>query len=120
MTMTRALFLALALLSWPAVSGSQVDRDFSLADWTLAVHGPATLSLPGEPWAAARSDDARAGSAAPAGASTTSMALEPLDRENNPMPVAPGARVYNARDFDNTVQRYRDYDCPDDRPLCAR
>lgn len=57
-----------------------------------------------------------------ANVNTASMAeaLEPLDINFNRIVTAHTARVYSARDFESSVQRYRDYDCPDDRPLCAR
>jgi glyoxylase-like metal-dependent hydrolase (beta-lactamase superfamily II) len=48
-----------------------------------------------------------------------SEALEPLDLNYSRIVTAHGARVFSARDFGNSVKAYRDYDCPDDRPLCA-
>lgn len=57
-----------------------------------------------------------------ANVNTVSMAeaLAPLDIDFKRIVTAHTARVYSARDFENSVQRYRDYDCPDERPLCAR
>jgi glyoxylase-like metal-dependent hydrolase (beta-lactamase superfamily II) len=54
--------------------------------------------------------------------STMSMdaALEPLDVGFKKIVTAHGARVYSAGDFSTSVAAYRDYDCPDDRPLCSR
>ncbi len=53
---------------------------------------------------------------------TVSMAaaLEPLDLNYNRIVTAHNARVYTARDFERSVQSFRDFDCPDDRPLCSR
>ena len=48
-----------------------------------------------------------------------SEALEPLDLNFNKIVTAHGARVFSARDFSNSVKAFRDYDCPDDRPLCS-
>ena len=47
-------------------------------------------------------------------------ALEPLDLNFNKIVTAHGAREYSARDFTASVKAFRDYDCPDDRPLCTR
>jgi hypothetical protein len=54
--------------------------------------------------------------------STMSMdaALEPLDISYRKIVTAHGARVYSAGDFSASVEAFRDYDCPDDRPLCSR
>jgi flavorubredoxin len=53
---------------------------------------------------------------------TVSMAeaLEPLELNYNRIVTAHNARVYTARDFERSVQSFRDFDCPDDRPLCSR
>ena len=53
---------------------------------------------------------------------TVSMqdALEPLDLNFNRVVTSHGGRVYSARDFERSVEAFRDYDCPDDRPLCSR
>jgi glyoxylase-like metal-dependent hydrolase (beta-lactamase superfamily II) len=57
-----------------------------------------------------------------AGLNTVSMneALEPLDINYKKIVTAHGARVYSAGDFSASVKAYRDFDCPQDRPLCAR
>jgi glyoxylase-like metal-dependent hydrolase (beta-lactamase superfamily II) len=57
-----------------------------------------------------------------ANANTASMAeaLEPLDLDYSRIVTAHNARVYGARDFQRSVERFRDFDCPDDKPLCAR
>jgi glyoxylase-like metal-dependent hydrolase (beta-lactamase superfamily II) len=57
-----------------------------------------------------------------ANANTASMAeaLEPLDLNYSRIVTAHNARVYSARDFTRSVERFRDFDCPDDRPLCSR
>jgi glyoxylase-like metal-dependent hydrolase (beta-lactamase superfamily II) len=54
--------------------------------------------------------------------STVSMdaALEPLEISYRKIVTAHGARVYSAGDFSASVEAFRDYDCPDDRPLCSR
>jgi glyoxylase-like metal-dependent hydrolase (beta-lactamase superfamily II) len=49
-----------------------------------------------------------------------SAALEPLDVGFKKVVTAHGARVYSAGDFSASVAAYRDYECPDDRPLCSR
>ncbi len=53
---------------------------------------------------------------------TVSMAeaLEPLDINYSRIVTAHNARVYTARDFERSVESFRDFDCPDDRPLCSR
>lgn len=48
------------------------------------------------------------------------QALEPLSLSFNKVATAHSARIYSDRDFDNSVKAYRDFDCPDDRPLCSR
>jgi glyoxylase-like metal-dependent hydrolase (beta-lactamase superfamily II) len=57
-----------------------------------------------------------------ASVNTMSMnaALEPLDIGYKKIVTAHGARVYSAGDFSNSVKAYRDFDCPEDRPLCSR
>ena len=57
-----------------------------------------------------------------ANTNTVSMAeaLEPLDLDISRVVTAHNARVYTGRDFEASVRAYRDYDCPDDRPLCSR
>jgi glyoxylase-like metal-dependent hydrolase (beta-lactamase superfamily II) len=57
-----------------------------------------------------------------ANVNTLSMAeaLEPLDLDFRRVVTAHNARVYSDRDFYESVKAYRDYDCPDDRPLCSR
>ena len=57
-----------------------------------------------------------------ANSNTASMAraLEPLDLDINRIVTAHNARVFTGRDFEASVRAYRDYDCPDDRPLCSR
>ena len=57
-----------------------------------------------------------------ANSNTVSMAeaLKPLDLDFNRVVTAHNARVYSGRDFNASVKAYRDYDCPDDRPLCSR
>lgn len=55
-----------------------------------------------------------------ASANTTSMVLEPLDSRHARTAISQNARVFSDGQFNLTVQRYRDYDCPGDRPLCAR
>ena len=54
--------------------------------------------------------------------STVSMndALEPLDINYKKIVTAHGARVFSAGDFSGSVKAYRDFDCPQDRPLCSR
>ena len=49
-----------------------------------------------------------------------SEALAPLDLDINRVVTAHNARVYTGRDFEASVKAYRDYDCPDDMPLCSR
>ncbi len=53
---------------------------------------------------------------------TISMAeaLEPLELNYKQIVTAHNARVYTARDFKRSVESFRDFDCPDDRPLCSR
>jgi glyoxylase-like metal-dependent hydrolase (beta-lactamase superfamily II) len=53
---------------------------------------------------------------------TVSMneALEPLDINYKKIVTAHGARVYSTGDFVASVKAYRDFDCPQDRPLCSR
>ncbi|MEP5764156.1 MAG: MBL fold metallo-hydrolase [Halieaceae bacterium] len=53
---------------------------------------------------------------------TVSMeeALQPLDINFNKVVTAHGARVFSSRDFTSSVKAFRDYDCPEDRPLCSR
>jgi glyoxylase-like metal-dependent hydrolase (beta-lactamase superfamily II) len=53
---------------------------------------------------------------------TVSMAeaLEPLDLDFRKLVTAHGARVYTNGDFEASVKSYRDYDCPDNLPLCSR
>jgi hypothetical protein len=48
------------------------------------------------------------------------LALEPLDLDFRREVTAHNARVYSDREFYDSVKAYRDYDCPDDRPLCSR
>ncbi len=57
-----------------------------------------------------------------ANANTMSMnaALEDVDIGYKKIVTAHGARVFSAGDFSASVKAYRDYDCPDDRPLCSR
>jgi glyoxylase-like metal-dependent hydrolase (beta-lactamase superfamily II) len=54
--------------------------------------------------------------------STVSMnaVLEPLDINYKKIVTAHGARVYSDGDFSASVKAYRDFDCPQDRPLCSR
>ena len=49
-----------------------------------------------------------------------SESLEPLDINYKKIVTAHGARVYSAGDFGASVKAYRDFDCPQDRPLCSR
>ncbi len=53
---------------------------------------------------------------------TVSMAeaLGALELNYNRIVTAHNARVYTARDFVRSVESFRDFDCPDDRPLCSR
>jgi len=57
-----------------------------------------------------------------AGLNTVSMneALEPLDINYKKLVTAHGARVFSEGDFSASVKAYRDFDCPQDRPLCSR
>ena len=57
-----------------------------------------------------------------ANANTMSMyaALDEVDIGFKKIVTAHGARVFSAGDFRASVAAYRDYDCPDDRPLCSR
>jgi glyoxylase-like metal-dependent hydrolase (beta-lactamase superfamily II) len=54
--------------------------------------------------------------------STVSLneAMGPLDINYKKIVTAHGARVYSASDFSASVKAYRDFDCPQDRPLCSR
>lgn len=56
-----------------------------------------------------------------ANGNTMSMAaaLEGLDLDILRIVTAHGARVFSMRDFERAVAEYSDFDCPDDRPLCA-
>ena len=47
-------------------------------------------------------------------------ALAPLDIDYNKIVTAHGARVFSDRDFSNSVKNYKEFDCPQDRPLCSR
>jgi flavorubredoxin len=53
---------------------------------------------------------------------TVSMAaaLEPLDLDFRRVVTAHNPRVYTNGDFEASVKSYRDYDCPDNLPLCSR
>ena len=57
-----------------------------------------------------------------ANANTVSMAqaLEPLDLGFRKIVTAHNARVYSNGDFEDSLKSYRDYDCPDDRPMCSQ
>lgn len=57
-----------------------------------------------------------------ANANTMSMnaALDDVDIGFKKIVTAHGARVFSSSDFSASVKAYRDYDCPDDRPLCSR
>jgi glyoxylase-like metal-dependent hydrolase (beta-lactamase superfamily II) len=57
-----------------------------------------------------------------ANANTVSMdaALQDVDIGFKKIVTAHGPRVFSASDFSASVKAYRDYDCPDDRPLCSR
>ncbi len=52
---------------------------------------------------------------------TVSMAqaLKPLDLGYNKIVTAHNARVYSARDMQASVAAFEEYECPEDRPVCA-